>query len=69
MRVGYELACYHLGRIDRAKAAFERAVDVNLENVEAFLALAVLKMGSLDSSVQSGKAVSSGGGEGQRRRS
>jgi RNA polymerase-associated protein CTR9 len=55
VRVGYGLACYNLGQIDRAKAAFSRAVDIDSENVEALLALAILEMGGLDSSVQNGK--------------
>ncbi|KAL7487357.1 hypothetical protein ACHAW6_012955 [Cyclotella cf. meneghiniana] len=55
VRVGYGLACYKLGQIDRAKAAFQRAVDIDAENVEALLALAILEMSSLDSTVQDGR--------------
>jgi RNA polymerase-associated protein CTR9 len=41
--------------MDRAKAAFQRAVDMDPENVEASLGLAVLEMSSLDMTVQDGR--------------
>ena len=55
VRVGFGLASYKLGQIDRAKAAFQRAVDIDPENVEASLALAILEMASLDMTVQDGR--------------
>ena len=55
VRVGFGLACYKLGQIDRAKAAFQRAVDIDSENVDASLALAILEMVSLDMGVQDGR--------------
>lgn len=55
VRVGFGLACYKLGQMDRAKAAFQRAVDMDPENVEASLGLAVLEMSSLDMTVQDGR--------------
>lgn len=55
VRVGFGLTCYKLGQIDRAKAAFQRAVDIDSENVEASLALAILEMASLDMTVQDGR--------------
>jgi RNA polymerase-associated protein CTR9 len=45
------MACYRLGQVDRAKAAFRRAHDMDAENVEALVALAVLEMSSLDGDV------------------
>jgi RNA polymerase-associated protein CTR9 len=50
-RVGFGMACYRLGQVDRAKAAFRRAHDMDAENVEALVALAVLEMSSLDGDV------------------
>lgn len=47
-RVGFGLACYRLGQIDRAKAAFARALDMDAENVEAMVGAAVLAMMNLD---------------------
>lgn len=47
-RVGFGLACYRLGQVDRAKAAFKRALDMDGENVEAMIGLAILDMASLD---------------------
>ena len=55
VRVGFGLTCYKLGQIDRAKAAFQRAMDIDSENVEASLALAILEMASLDMTVQDGR--------------
>lgn len=49
-RVGFGLACYKLGQIDRAKAAFKRAMDMDPENVEAMVSTAILDMASLDHS-------------------
>eukprot|EP00529_Nitzschia_sp_RCC80_P007405 CAMPEP_0113498042 /NCGR_PEP_ID=MMETSP0014_2-20120614/30941_1 /TAXON_ID=2857 /ORGANISM="Nitzschia sp." /LENGTH=1322 /DNA_ID=CAMNT_0000391999 /DNA_START=94 /DNA_END=4062 /DNA_ORIENTATION=- /assembly_acc=CAM_ASM_000159 len=61
-RVGFGLACYRLGQVDRAKAAFTRALDIDPENVEAMVAVAVLDMSSLDEnrndfSIQMEKAI------------
>lgn len=50
-RVGFAMACYRLGQIDRAKAAFKRANDMDPENVEALVGIAVLEMASLDPDV------------------
>jgi len=50
-RVGFGMACYRLNQIDRAKAAFRRAHDLDPENVEALVGIAILEMGSLDSDV------------------
>ena len=36
-RVGFGLCCYKLGQIDRAKAAFKRALEMDPENVEAMV--------------------------------
>ena len=47
-RVGFGLACYRLGQVDRAKAAFARALDLDPENVDAMVGAAVLDMASLD---------------------
>jgi len=47
-RVGFGLACYRLGQVDRAKAAFSRALDIDAENVEAMVGAAVLDMMNLD---------------------
>lgn len=47
-RVGFGLACYRLGQVDRAKAAFARALDIDPENVDAMVGAAVLDMSSLD---------------------
>mmetsp|Transcript_40299 Transcript_40299/g.97305 ORF Transcript_40299/g.97305 Transcript_40299/m.97305 type:complete len:1294 (+) Transcript_40299:108-3989(+) len=49
-RVGFGLCCYKLGQVDRAKAAFARALDIDPENVEAMVGSAVLDMASLDES-------------------
>lgn len=50
-RVGFGMACYRLGQVDRAKASFRRAHEMDAENVEALVALAVLEMSSLDGDV------------------
>lgn len=47
-RVGFGLACYRLGQVDRAKAAFARALDMDPENVDAMVGAAVLDISSLD---------------------
>jgi tetratricopeptide (TPR) repeat protein len=51
-RVGFGLACYRLGQVDRAKASFARALDMDRENVEAMVGSAVLDMASLDETSQ-----------------
>lgn len=50
-RVGFGMACYRLGQMDRAKAAFRRAHELDSENVEALVGIAVLEMASLDPDV------------------
>jgi tetratricopeptide (TPR) repeat protein len=52
-RVGFGMACYRLGQIDRAKASFRRAHEIDPENVEALVGMAILEMGSLDPDVLS----------------
>lgn len=47
-RVGFGLCCYKLDQVDRAKAAFARALDMDPENVEAMVSTALLDMASLD---------------------
>ena len=47
-RVGFGLACYRLGQVDRAKAAFKRAHAMDPKNAEAMVGLAVLDLASLD---------------------
>ncbi|KAG7357610.1 tetratricopeptide repeat protein [Nitzschia inconspicua] len=47
-RVGFGLASYRLGQVDRAKAAFARALEMDPENVEAMVGAAVLDMMNLD---------------------
>jgi RNA polymerase-associated protein CTR9 len=48
VRVGFGLASYQLGQVDRAKAAFKRALDLDPENVSAMVATAILTLASLD---------------------
>ena len=48
VRVGFGLACYKLGQVDRAKAAFARALEMDHESVEAMVGAAILDMASLD---------------------
>lgn len=43
-RVGFAFASYQQGQVDRAKAAFDRALAINPENVEAMVGSAVLDM-------------------------
>lgn len=52
-RVGFGLSCYRLGQVDRAKASFSRALDMDSENVEAMVGAAILDMASLDETSQS----------------
>ncbi len=47
-RVGFGLASYRLGQVDRAKKAFARALEIDPENVDAMVGSAVLDMASLD---------------------
>mmetsp|Transcript_25660 Transcript_25660/g.29779 ORF Transcript_25660/g.29779 Transcript_25660/m.29779 type:complete len:1369 (-) Transcript_25660:62-4168(-) len=47
-RVGLGLASYKLGQVDRAKAAFQRAHDIDCDNVEAMVGIAVLDTAHLD---------------------
>eukprot|EP00638_Chattonella_subsalsa_P008943 CAMPEP_0117751552 /NCGR_PEP_ID=MMETSP0947-20121206/11048_1 /TAXON_ID=44440 /ORGANISM="Chattonella subsalsa, Strain CCMP2191" /LENGTH=1322 /DNA_ID=CAMNT_0005569965 /DNA_START=191 /DNA_END=4159 /DNA_ORIENTATION=- len=48
VRVGLGLCAYKLGQEDRAKAAMERALQVDDQCVEALVGLALLEMGSVD---------------------
>jgi hypothetical protein len=48
VRVGFGLASYQLGQVDRAKAAFQRALQLDPENVSAMVATAILTFASLD---------------------
>lgn len=48
VRVGFGLCCYKLGQVDRAKAAFKRAYQIDNENVEAMVGCAVLDLASVD---------------------
>lgn len=52
-RVGLGLACFKLGQVDRAKAAFKRAHEIDPENVEAMVGVAVLDTTSLDENLSS----------------
>jgi RNA polymerase-associated protein CTR9 len=54
-RVGLGLACYQLGQVDRAKAAFQRAHAMDPENVEAMVGIAVLDVASLDETLSRDK--------------
>ena len=51
-RVGFGLACYRLGQVDRAKATFARALEMDPESVEAMVGAAILDMASLDETSQ-----------------
>lgn len=51
-RVGFGLSSYRLGQVDRAKAAFARALEMDRENVEAMVGAAILDMASLDETSQ-----------------
>jgi RNA polymerase-associated protein CTR9 len=48
VRVGFGLASYQLGQVDRAKASFRRALQLDPENVSAMVATAILTLASLD---------------------
>ena len=48
VRVGFGLASYRLGQVDRAKAAFSRALELDPEYVPAMVGAALLDMASLD---------------------
>jgi len=61
-RVGFGLASYRLGQVDRAKAAFARALALDPECVEAMVGAAILDMAALDEtakdfSVRTEKAI------------
>ena len=47
-RVGLGLSCYKLGQVDRARAAFKRAHEMDPNNVEAMVGIAVLDTANLD---------------------
>jgi len=47
-RVGLGLSCYKQGYVDRAKAAFKRANEMDPENVEAMVGMAVLDVANAD---------------------
>jgi len=48
VRVGFGMCCYRLGQVDRAKAAFRRAHEIDPENVEAMAGIAILDLSTLD---------------------
>jgi RNA polymerase-associated protein CTR9 len=48
IRVGLGLCCYKLGQLSRAKAAFERALELDGKCVEALVGSAILELGSGD---------------------
>jgi len=48
IRVGFGLASYRLGQVDRAKAAFRRALDLDQECVPAMVATAILTMSNIE---------------------
>lgn len=52
VRVGFGLASYRLGQVDRAKAAFARALDLDPECVQAMIGVAILDMAGLDSTAK-----------------
>lgn len=52
VRVGFGLASYRLGQVDRAKAAFRRALDIDPECVEAMVGSAILDMAGMDESAK-----------------
>lgn len=47
IRVGFGLCCYKLGQVDRARAAFQRAHEMDPQNVEAMTFVAVLSLNAL----------------------
>lgn len=52
MRTAFGLTCYQLGQVDRAKAAFARALQLDPDCVEAMVGSAVLDMAALDETAQ-----------------
>lgn len=48
VRVGFGLCCYKLNQVDRAKASFKRAYQIDQQNVEAMVGCAVLEIASVD---------------------
>jgi RNA polymerase-associated protein CTR9 len=52
MRTAFGLTCYQLGQVDRAKAAFTRALQIDPDCVEAMVGSAVLDMAALDETAQ-----------------
>lgn len=52
-RVGFAYTCYQLGQVDRAKAAFQRALQMDSECVEAMVGAAVLDMAGTAGSTES----------------
>ena len=46
--VGFGMACYRLGQINRVKASFCRAHKIDPENIKAMMRMAILELGSLD---------------------
>lgn len=53
IRVGFALCCYQLGQVDRAKAAFARALNMDPECVPAMVGTAILDMAGIDSELNS----------------
>lgn len=56
-RVGLGMCCYQLGQVDRAKAAFTRALTMDKENVPAIVGAAVLDMAAADESLDARDAA------------
>ena len=48
VRVAFGICCYKLGQVDRARAAFQRAQEMDSENVEAMIGCAILELASRD---------------------
>ncbi|GKY99266.1 hypothetical protein MPSEU_000881700 [Mayamaea pseudoterrestris] len=59
LRVGFGLASYQLGQVDRARAAFARALAMDSECVSAMVGIAVLDMGATDHALVGGDATTS----------
>jgi RNA polymerase-associated protein CTR9 len=57
-RVGFGFCCYRLGQVDRARAAFDRALALDPENVQAMVGAAILDMAAGDSTEQAIKRLS-----------
>ena len=54
-RVALGLSCYKLGQVDRAKACFDRAISIDVGNVEAIVGRAVLDLSAIDDTTEEGR--------------